>query len=414
MSASLVLALEGPPPAKPSLSDALATGKLELRLRLYSMDRLFEGDEVLVPRTRTKAIATGGWLTYQTTPWHGLSASLGGSASFKVNGDLENDGTGLLAPGQEDYSVVHQAFLQYDLGSTSLRAYRQTLYTPLITSLDLRMTPVTFEAFTAFGSPSSSVSWIASYVTGYKNRNDTEFVSMSEGAGYGGDNSVALAGVTWKPADWASFQLWDFYCTNIMNAPYVQADVTASLGRGWKLTTSLQGLLQRSMGDELAGEFPYTGFGAMQVAVAREKVGFHVAYSRMSYVAGMILPWSQNPDFTATAEEDQNLPGERAWAWGFWWDLASVGVPGLIIMWDRTKSYVAKPKLGMSHKDQYEAQAIVDYYFQGKLNGFKARLYGAWVESSLSSGTIFGQDYHDYRAVLYYNLSTTIDKLIKH
>lgn len=393
------------PPA--TVGEALAGGQLDLRLRLYSMDRLFEGDHVLVPRSRNKAVAAGGWATYQTRPWHGWSVSLGGSASFPIAGDVENDGTTLLAPGQESYSVVHQAFVQLDLGSTSLRAYRQALDTPLVTSLDNRMTPIMFEAYTAQGQTTSSLSWMASHVTRVKGRNSTEFVPMSEGGGLGGDEAVSLVGATYKPIPALTIQLWDYYCHNLMNAPYLQVDYTASLGRGWALKPSFQALWEESVGDELYDEIS-TGFAAVRLAAAKNGLDLHVSLSRTAAGGQVLYPWSQNPDFTATVEEDQNLPAERAWAWGLAWDLGPIGVPGLLVMLDRTKAYALEPKLGMSQKDQYEYQAIVDYRFRGRLTGFKVRLFGAWVESSLSSGSIYGQDYRDLRAILSYNLSASL------
>ncbi|MCU0293042.1 MAG: OprD family porin, partial [Thermoanaerobaculaceae bacterium] len=381
--------------------------QLDLRLRLYSMDRLFEGDHVLIPRSRNKAVAAGGWATYQTRPWHGWSVSLGGSASFPLAGDVENDGTTLLAPGQESYSVVHQAFVQLDLGRTSLRAYRQALDTPLVTSLDNRMTPIMFEAYTAQGQAASSLSWMASYVTRVKPRNSTEFVPMSTGGGLGGDEAVSLVGATYKPTRGLTVQLWNYYCHNLMNAAYLQVDFTTSLGRGWVLKPSAQALWEESVGDERYDEIS-TGFAAVRLAAAKNGLDLHVALSRTAAGGPVLYPWSQNPDFTATVEEDQNLPAERAWAWGLAWDLGPIGVPGLLVMLDRTKAYALDPKPGMSQKDQYEYQAIVDYRFQGRLTGFKVRLFGAWVESSLSSGSIYGQDYTDLRAILYYNLATSL------
>lgn len=393
-----------------SLGQALAEGKLEAHFRLYSLDRLFEGDQVVVPRSRNKALALGGWVGFQTKPYHGLSVSLGGSGSLPLHTHPENDGTSLLSSGQQGYSVVHQAFVQLDVGSTSLRAGRQSLSTPLLTTLDNRMTPIMFEAFTAQGRPSEKVSWLVSHVTGFLRRGTTEFVAPSTAVGWDGNEPVTLVGATWQPGEGVTLQLWDFYSHEMMNAPYGQVDVTVPLGRGWSVTASLQGLYERSVGREIAGELD-TGFGAVQLAFTKMGFNGHGSYSRMSRQGMVIFPWSQNPDFTAPIEEDQDLAGERAWAWGFSWDFTHVGVPGLVVMWDRTRAYVPHPPVGMSQKQQYEYQAIVDYSFEGRLQGFKARLLGAWVSSSLSSGSIYGQDYHDYRAILYYNLTTTPGKL---
>jgi hypothetical protein len=138
----------------------------------------------------------------------------------------------------------------------------------------------------------------------------------------------------------------------------------------------------------------------------------HLAGSVVSRRGRMVYPFSQNPDFASVVEEDQDLAGERALAFGFDWDLGTIGLKGARLMVDRTRARVAKPLLGMSQKDQFETQAIFDVLLRGALKGFKLRLLGAWVESSLSSGSIFAQDYHDLRAIVSYSLTTTPARLL--
>jgi imipenem/basic amino acid-specific outer membrane pore len=413
--ASSTAAQTSPPATSAStpvpLAEALAAGTLDLGLRLFDFDRLFEGDSVLVPRSRQKALALGATVGYQSRPWHGLSVGLAGSTSQPLVAEPEYDGTKLLAPGQQGYAVLHIGYLQLDAGWLTARAYRQKLATPLITSLDLRMTPVTFEALTVEGRPSSALSFIVSHVTGYKAANSTTFVSASEAGGLGGNESVTLAGATWKPGEAVALQLWDYYSWNLMNAPYLQLDLGTGLGKEWRATLSLQGLWQQNVGDSLAGEIR-TGFGAGQLAFEHRGFQFRLAASKVSRYGEILYPWGQNPSFTASVEEDQDLPGEIAWAWGFVWPLENVGVPGLKVMIDRTKARVQHPLLGMSNKDQWESQAIVDYAFSGALTGLKVRLFGAWVESSLSSGSIYGQDYRDLRLIVNYRAETTVRRLL--
>jgi hypothetical protein len=53
------------------------------------------------------------------------------------------------------------------------------------------------------------------------------------------------------------------------------------------------------------------------------------------------------------------------------------------------------------------AAGQLDHFAPAPLRGCKLRLLGTWVESSLSSGSIDGQDSSDDRVVLYHNVGTT-------
>lgn len=411
-ASSLTMAQSAASSAAPTLGQALGAGTFDLKLKLFSMDRVFEKVGPLYPEVTQRATALGGWVTYQSQPWHGLSLGLGGATSQRISGSLRTDGTRALAPGQHGYSVLHVGFLQVDAGRTLVRAGRQTLSTPLLTSLDLRMTPLTFEALTVESRPVAGLSVIASHVTGYKDFNATRWPSPGEAGGFGVSEAVSLLGATWKPTGTVTLQAWDFYAHEAMNVPYVQLDLVLPLGRGWDLAPSLQAMWQRSTGDAIAGDFS-TGTGAVQIALTRKALQLHVAASVVSRSRSMLYPWRQNPSFTATVEEDQDLAGERAFAWGLLWDLGAIGLEGVTLMADSTKSYVPHPALGMSRKDQRESQVILDILFRGSLKGLKLRLFGAFIESSLSMGTIFGQDYHDVRVIASYSLSETVNELLR-
>ena len=132
------------------------------------------------------------------------------------------------------------------------------------------------------------------------------------------------------------------------------------------------------------------------------QVGFALTDTSQGF--DIVNPWAGFPGFTSIMEEDNNLAGERGWLLTATLDLSALGIPGLTVHWDRTKSWVLTDRIGVSRKDQYESDVTVDYAFGGALKGFALRGRAAWVDSSASAHVLFGQDYREYRLILNYDL----------
>ena len=100
------------------------------------------------------------------------ACSLGGAAytsqPFFI-ADEDRVGTNLLNPDQEGITVLGQAYLKaaYALG-TSAKVFRQRIDTPFLNSYDVRMVPVTYEAYTLANSSIKGLDIMVSHVTGIK------------------------------------------------------------------------------------------------------------------------------------------------------------------------------------------------------------------------------------------------------
>ena len=98
------------------------------------------------------AWAAGGRFGYRRA-WIGdvLRFGVVGCTSHKLWGPLDKDGSGLLAPGQEPYSVIGESCLSLKLWEQVLTGGRFLVNQPQINATDNRMTPITYSG----GSPAA-------------------------------------------------------------------------------------------------------------------------------------------------------------------------------------------------------------------------------------------------------------------
>src|SRR5436309_993105 len=208
---------------------ALKDTKFEFNLRSFYFDRSdFSGAE-------KQAWAIGGWLGVKTGYF--LDHVAFGATVYTSNpiyAPDDRDGTTLLAPGQNGYTVLGEFYTELrvveDVGITvGAKGYD----TPFINRNDTRMTPNTFEAIVLQGrtklGPSSSdatmtddgvglskdgkevavptptpaqdvasIKYGLGYFYAIKERNDSEFVSMAQDAGADVQHGVWSAGALFE------------------------------------------------------------------------------------------------------------------------------------------------------------------------------------------------------------------------
>ena len=138
-----------PPPAKPEKKSPSSTiPRFSAQLRTFYFDR----DKF--DNSRSEAWALGGSLAYKS----GYLADL-----FRVGAVVytsqplyapdDRDGTLLLKPGQEGYTVLGQIYGEVKFTDRIFGAIGRKEYnTPYINSIDVRMTPNTFEGVTVYGT----------------------------------------------------------------------------------------------------------------------------------------------------------------------------------------------------------------------------------------------------------------------
>ncbi len=247
------------------------------------------------------------------------------------------DGTSLLQPGQDGYTVLGQAYGEVKLtDGVFFAAGRKAYETPFLNSNDTRMTPNTFEGTTLYGKvggENDSPVW--RFGTGYiwkiKPRNsDDDFIWMSKAAGATGDRGVVLGGanVDWKGL---SFGAIDYYSPDVINIFYVEAKYALLKGDWYKLGVAAQYSDQRSVGEEL---IPGGAFAAGQWGVKTDLgLGDAVLTAGFTDVTSsttnMQAPWSGYPGYTSVQVQDFDRAHESALILKAAYDFSNLGLKGV-------------------------------------------------------------------------------------
>src|SRR5438445_2659006 len=326
-----------------SRRQALKDTKFEFNLRSYYLDRSqFSGAE-------SQAWAIGGWLGVKTGYF--LDHIAFGATVYTSNpiyAPDDRDGTLLLAPGQNGYTVLGEFYAELrivkDVGITvGANGYD----TPCINPNDTRMTPNTLEAIGLQGrtelrksssddnviadgiglskdgkevavptpTPAQDVAAIK-YGLGYfykiKERNDSECVSMSEDAGADVERGVWAAGALYEKGKF-SIGAIEYYSEDIINIAYAESKLEVPLADDWKLKFAGQYVDQGSVGNNDLQGHSFSGhqFG-LKLDVPVRNALFTAAFTHAWGTANRQHPWSVYPGYTRVQVQDFNRAGESA------------------------------------------------------------------------------------------------------
>ena len=337
--------------------------------------------------SRAAAWALGGSLSYRS----GYLANfvrIGavGYTSQPLWAPEEYDGTQLLKPGQEGYTVLGQAYAEVKLTDRIFGALGRKEYdTPYINKHDVRMTPNTFEGVTVYGTSGgvegSPPAWRfgGGFISKIKNLDSDEFVWMSERAGAPEDveRGVYLAGVNYQN-DNLSIGAINYYSEDIINIFYVDAKYQLPTIHGYKLTLGGQYSDQRSTGsDLLTGASFSTRQWGLKADLGIAAATLTLAYTGTANGADMRSPWGGYPGYTSVQVEDFDRAGEDAWMLKAAYDFSRHGAAGL--------TAYALAVLGDDVSDPYRNQNEYDLNLQwapdrGLLKGASFRLRYAHVD----------------------------------
>ena len=267
---------------------------------------------------------------YTTQP---VGNQLDASGENRVNATLFE---GASADG---YSILGEAYVNYATGKTNVKVGRQALNTPLAGGDDARMLPTLFEAAVLSNTDITDTTLIAAHVSkiaygtfsnAYGKYDATKTLAQNASAmaltltaGYGfsadrevgsfqdmGDAAIgqetsgvhALAAIYNNKDAGLKVQLWDYLATDILNAIYLQADYSMSLGDN-KLIAAVQHINESDTGDKLAGKIAST-YSAAKLGGTFGPVSAYAAMSQTgkddsaTLAGGIITPWGGMPAFT--------------------------------------------------------------------------------------------------------------------
>jgi len=367
-----------------------------LHLRTY----YFESENT--SGVKSSAWALGGWAGLRS-PWWGDLFQVGsvGYTSQKLYGPADEDGTNLLAPGQDPITVLGVAYGAVAILDQTITAYRQLINRPFINWQDTRMLPNTFEAYTLTGSV-GAVSYTGGYATKIKTRSSDTFVWMSDAAGGTGNQKGAIyAGATWDFVKDGYVRIDNVYTTDVFNVFYIDGKYPIKIDDKTSLTLSAQYYPQKSVGDDQIGSFSTYGAG-LKADVTYGPVGGQLYYTQTGRGGVTQSPYGDHPSYLNINVFSFNNAGERAFGIGGYVDFADLGARGL----RASAIYAAghdsiNAQTGAQIGNRKETDIRVDYAFlKGTLlEGLVATFRYAWTQQD---GTL--QNGHQLRAYLNYEV----------
>ncbi|RUM76767.1 MAG: hypothetical protein DSZ11_00100 [Sulfurovum sp.] len=123
-----------------SLSEAFSKAEMRGQLRVGAVQIEDEGG------VKSSTLALGGSLGVKTASIKGVSL---GATLYTTNALFGKDNEGMFLDSDSDsYSIVGEAYIEAQLGKTTLKAGRQIVDTPYADSDDIGMVPDTFEGMT--------------------------------------------------------------------------------------------------------------------------------------------------------------------------------------------------------------------------------------------------------------------------
>ena len=332
---------------------ALEDTKFEFNLRSYYFDRnKFDGSE-------SEAWAIGGWAGLKTGYFlDHIAFGLTVYTSQPLYGPEDKDGTTLLKPGQEGYTVLGEAYADIRIiDGLNLNIGRKAYDTPFINRNDTRMTPNTFEAIVMQGriefddaapaaaadvnkdgtlldkegkdavapapAPKKDVA-VLKYGAGFfhqiKERNSDVFVSMSKDAGANVERGVYSAGIIYEKGKFSIGGI-DYYSDDIINIGYGELKFEVPMTDVIRPRFATQYIDQRSVGNDLlmGNSFSTRQFG-IKVELPVKKLLFTAAFTRADGDTNLQNPWSGYPGYTSVQVQDFNRAGESAFLFRIGYD----------------------------------------------------------------------------------------------
>ena len=356
-----------------------------LHLRTYYLD------QESLTGVPASAWAFGGWAGLRS-PWWGDMFRVGivGYTSLKLIGPDDEDGTKLLAPGQEAIAVLGEAFGSLRMFGQTFTGYRQRINRPFINLQDSRMVPNTFEAYTLTGA-ASGVSYTGGYITKIKTREANHFVWMSDAAGGGNSDhkGTAFAGATWDFVK-DGYVRADFQQTgDVFNTVYVDGKYPIALDQQTVMALGAQYYHQKSVGSAQIGNFSTWGAG-LQATITRGPFGGQLYYTQTGKGFDTQNPYGDHPSYLYLMQVAFNTAGEEAWGVGGNINFATLGAPGLTAaaVYASGKNRISA-KTGASIPDRDETNIRADYAFPKgtPLEGLVATFRYSWLHQDGSPQT---------------------------
>lgn len=171
--------------------------------------------------SKTDTLSIGGKLGYKTKKYNGLSA---GATFYTSNplGGVDDEGLFLDSNGN-GYSILGEAYVNADLGKTSIKLGRQEIDTPFADTDDIGMVPNTFEGLVVSNSSLSNTKLYGMHLSRWAGVDapvPEKFTKMND------DDGINAIGAVYEPSDKLNVQGWHYNAKNGTDISYIEAGFT--------------------------------------------------------------------------------------------------------------------------------------------------------------------------------------------
>jgi hypothetical protein len=371
----------------------LADTQLYLRYRTYYLRQDRTSDRL------SEAWAMGGSIYYRSG-WlkEFFAVELEGFTSQPIVAPTARDGTLLLQPGQEGYTVLGVANGKLRYRDFVLTGFRQKLDLPYLNQQDSRMTPNTFEA-AKFSKEKGPMRFSAGYAWKFKRRNGDDFVSLSAEAGVAKDRGAAFGDVLWYLSEDFYVGASGFVVPDLLATIYAESGYELSLSDELGLRLDAQFTHQQSVGDDLIAGSPFDTWNVgLRTAASWRGAMLRLGFAITGKERRVESFYGSNPSYLGLMQRTFNQADEKALLLSLSYDFTRCGIEGLSVIanfaqgWDGVVAGV--------RGDAREVDFTIDYRIgTGALESLWLRLRASWLDEQGMP-----QDGTDFRVILRYEL----------
>jgi len=399
--------------------------------------------------TSANAHAIGGTLGFKTAPLYGLSAQatfmttngfgLDGAVDTSIigrdNGVRLDNGNPSGAIAQKSFTVLGEAFVNYDYNNFFINYGRQVVKTPLIDAKTVRMLPSAVQgARVGYHIEDQGLTLEGDYLTHFKQRTSNDFINIVEHAL--GANTKAITGDTkgdllvasllWKH-DQFSASAYDYYAKNFLNSVYANINYTGT-NDNYTYNLGFESIIQRSIGTaniNLSSPGSLTGGKKINTEAFSFKGDIH--YQESSFMMGytyissddsvhdsLVLPWDGTPLYTnmitsndlfvsnygkGLTADSIYIGGTKSFKFSYTQGYDFTGFKGI----KTTFAYMIADNDKFTKGKQKDFNAVLSYKYD---KHFSIALKGIFVKNNTSAredGTISQlDDFQQYRVIANY------------
>ena len=299
-----------------TLSEAFSEATVDGEVRVVHYSRSADdsknkfGDTIF---SEASGVALGGNLGISTAPINDFKANFRFYTTNPINADDKLMPGTYLVDGTKGYSIVGEANLEYNNGTTMFKAGRQALKTPLVASDDARVVKDLFEAIHVSNKSIPDTTLHALYIhrnsgmdNGSSNYNSAvsskDFVSMSKTLGTSYDKGMVAVAIENSSITDVKLSAWYYQGIDLVNMYYFDASYSTKISDiGFKLEGHYWEISSKDEYEADTGKKIDYNYGGVRATVVYDKYVFQLAQEQINYedeTVGIHTVWGMFTEYT--------------------------------------------------------------------------------------------------------------------